>query len=220
MIEKLRRMGAVLTALAMIGFTPGVTRANNDKAPNADTFVTTTPIKHVVVIYNENISFDHYFGTYPFAENNPGETPFSAKGDTPRVNNLRSAGLLTANNNTDPNGNAVNPFRISPQFAVTCDNDHDYNDEQFAFHGGLMDQFLTPLTALGETGALTCVDPNIGPYATMGYFDGNTVTAFWNYAQHYAMSDNSFSTTFGPSSPGAINLISGNTFSATLFPTK
>jgi phospholipase C len=45
----------------------------------------------------------------------------------------------------------------------------------------------------------------------MGYFDGNTVTALWNYAQHFAMSDNSFDTTFGPSTPGALNLISGQT---------
>src|SRR5690349_5844790 len=45
----------------------------------------------------------------------------------------------------------------------------------------------------------------------MGYYDGNTVTALWNYAQHFAMNDNSFSTTFGPSTPGAINLISGQT---------
>ena len=43
----------------------------------------------------------------------------------------------------------------------------------------------------------------------MGYYDGNTVTALWNYAQHYAMNDNSSRTQFGPSSPGAINLISG-----------
>ena len=45
----------------------------------------------------------------------------------------------------------------------------------------------------------------------MGYYDGNTVTALWNYAQHYAMNDHSFSTTFGPSTPGAINLVSGQT---------
>ena len=45
----------------------------------------------------------------------------------------------------------------------------------------------------------------------MGYFDGNTVTALWNYAQHFAMSDNSYGTNFGPSTPGAINLISGQT---------
>src|SRR3954452_14534433 len=45
----------------------------------------------------------------------------------------------------------------------------------------------------------------------MGYYDGNTVTALWNYAQHYAMNDSSFGTVFGPSTPGAINLISGQT---------
>ncbi len=45
----------------------------------------------------------------------------------------------------------------------------------------------------------------------MGYYDGNTVTALWNYAQHFAMSDNFFSTTFGPSTPGHLNLISGQT---------
>jgi phospholipase C len=52
----------------------------------------------------------------------------------------------------------------------------------------------------------------------MGYYDGNTVTALWNYAQQFAMNDNSYTTQFGPSTPGAINLISGqaNGFSATL----
>jgi phospholipase C len=42
--------------------------------------------------------------------------------------------------------------------------------------------------------------------------DGNVVTALWNYAQYYAMSDNSYGTVFGPSTPGAINLISGQTY--------
>jgi phospholipase C len=45
----------------------------------------------------------------------------------------------------------------------------------------------------------------------MDYFDGNTVTALWNYAQNFALSDNSYGTVFGPSTPGALNLISGNT---------
>ena len=44
----------------------------------------------------------------------------------------------------------------------------------------------------------------------MDYYDGNTVTGLWNYAQHYAMSDNNYDTTFGPSTPGALNLISGH----------
>jgi phospholipase C len=48
----------------------------------------------------------------------------------------------------------------------------------------------------------------------MGYYDGNTVTALWNYAQAFAISDNSYSTTFGPSTPGALNLIAGQTHGA------
>lgn len=48
----------------------------------------------------------------------------------------------------------------------------------------------------------------------MDYYDGNTVAALWNYAQNFAMSDNSFSTTFGPSTPGALNLIPGQTHGA------
>jgi phospholipase C len=50
----------------------------------------------------------------------------------------------------------------------------------------------------------------------MGYFDGNPVTALWNYAQHYAMCDNSYSTYFGPSTVGAIDLISGQTRSGNI----
>src|SRR5258708_28398215 len=96
---------------------------------------TTTPIKHVVVIFEENVSFDHYFGTYPHAANRPGEIPFHANDDTPRVNGLESAGLLTHN----PNSTQL--FRLSPAQAVTCDQDHDYGVEQTAFHARFMAPF-------------------------------------------------------------------------------
>ncbi len=49
-----------------------------------------TPVKHLVVIFDENVSFDHYFGTYPNAANLPGETAFSAAGGTPTPENLQS----------------------------------------------------------------------------------------------------------------------------------
>ncbi len=62
----------------------------------------------------------------------------------------------------------------------------------------------------------SCNDKNLGPNSTLGYYDGNTVTALWNYAQHFAMSDNSFSTTFGPSTPGLLNLVAGSTLEGTI----
>jgi phospholipase C len=166
---------------------------------------TATPIKHVVVIFQENVSFDHYFATYPQALNSAGEPAFhprqSLLSPTPSVNGLTGA-LLTNN----PNG--TNPFRLSRSQNYTCDQDHDYGDEQKAFHGGLMDRFPSSV-GVGSTG--DCNDYGHGTNLVMGYYDGNTVTGLWNYAQHFAMNDNSFNTTFGPSTPGHLNLIAGET---------
>jgi len=158
---------------------------------------TTTPIQHLVVIFQENVSFDHYFGTYPNALNLAGEPHFTADPDTPSVNGLSEA-LLTSNPNLD------NPTRLDRSQALTCDQDHGYTAEQEAFDHGLMDKFVQ------FTSGGSCTDKSI----VMDYFDGNTVTALWNYAQNFAMSDNSFGTTFGPSTPGALNLISGQTHGA------
>ena len=178
---------------------------------NAATVKTTTPIKHIVIIFGENRSFDHYFGTYPNALNPPEEPYFHAAPGTPTVNGLSNA-LLTNNPNLNPlNGSgAANPFRFDRSQANTQDMDHDYTPEQLAFDGGVMDLFPANTGSAGPP-------PNAPPAVVlttgqvMGYFDGNTVTALWNYAQHYAMSDNSYSSTFGPSTVGAINLISGQT---------
>ncbi|SDH01638.1 alkaline phosphatase family protein [Dyella sp. 333MFSha] len=170
-----------------------------------------TPIRHVVVIFQENVSFDHYFGTYPFAANAKGEPAFYARPFTPPVNGLTHR-LLTDNPNASNTGNAdaaINPFRLTRAQAATADQDHGYTSEQRAFHGGRMDLF--PLyTGRGET--LPDGDAaEEGKGQVMGYYDGNTVTAYWNYAQNFAMSDNHYGTGFGPSTPGAVNLIAGQT---------
>jgi phospholipase C len=164
---------------------------------------TTTPIRHLVIIFQENVSFDHYFGTYPNAANPAGEPRFTPRPGTPSVNGLSPALLAQ-------NPNQVNPFRLDRSQAATCDQDHDYTAEQQAYHAGLADLFVQTVgNGPGTDGALTCKRTDV-----MGYFDGNTVTALWNYAQRFAMSDNSFNTTFGPSTPGALNLVSGQTAGA------
>jgi phospholipase C len=196
-----RLLARAISALAITSICAGPAMAK----PKHDTANTATPIQHVVVIFQENVSFDHYFGTYPMAANTgaAGEPLFQAAPGTPSVNGLMAAGLLTANPNfVSPNGN---PFRLTRAQAATCDQDHDYTHEQAMFDLGLMDNFLH-----FNNGSCT---PNAGHPndLIMGYYDGNTVTAFWNYAQNYAMNDNSYGTGFGPSTPGVINLIAGNT---------
>jgi phospholipase C len=164
-----------------------------------------TPISHLVVVYQENRSFDNYFGTYPHALNPPGEPRFDALAGTPSIDGL-TPDLLAHNPNLS------NPQRLDRSQAVTCDNDHGYLPEQQAFDGGRVDHFVQ-FTGHSRT-TLQCTGRELGhlpDYAVMDYYDGNTVTALWRYAQRFAISDRAFSTTFGPSSPGHINLISGQT---------
>ncbi|HXY24404.1 MAG TPA: alkaline phosphatase family protein [Candidatus Acidoferrum sp.] len=212
--KALRSFASVLTAVTLTAALPTVSFGQQSD--------TTTPIKHVVVIFDENISFDHYFATYPHATNPPGVPAFHAKDDTPRVNNLLAGGLL------DENPNSTQPFLLTRAEAATCDQNHDYGPEQAADHNGLMDMFPQQTGSGNGTDAHGnpllpgapgyCFDAGKGTGIVMGYYDGNTVTAMWNYAQHYAMSDNSYGTNFGPSSVGAVNVISGNTCCATLVP--
>src|SRR6478735_4770415 len=140
---------------------------------------TETPIRHLVIIFNENRSFDHYFATYPNAANPSGSIPFVPKPHTPKVNNL----------------------------ANTRSQNHSYTPEQQAVDNGKEDLF-PKFTGRGTAGGAGAFGTN---GQVMGYFDGNTTTAFWNYAQHFAMSDNAWTDTFGPSTQGALAVISGQT---------
>jgi phospholipase C len=184
----------------LVAFTatiPFISMGFADPGTDAAGGETTYPISHIVVIFQENVSFDHYFATYPKALNAAGEPRFEAKPGTPTVNGLNQT-LLTGNQNS------LQPNRLDRAHAATADQDHEYQAEQQAFDHGLMDKFVQ-FTGSPENG---------GPTTVMDYFDGNTVTALWNYAQNFSMSDNSYGTVTGPSTPGALNLISGQTHGA------
>ncbi|OAF10881.1 phospholipase C [Bradyrhizobium neotropicale] len=170
---------------------------------------TETPIKHLVIVFNENRSFDHYFATYPNAANPSGSIPFVPKPHTPKVNNLANANLLVNNPNlNEANGNgATDPFRLDRTQANTRSQNHAYTPEQEAVDNGKEDLF-PKFTGRGTAGGAGAFGTN---GQVMGYFDGNTVTAFWHYAQHFAMSDNAWTDTFGPSTPGMLEVIAGQT---------
>ena len=196
--------------------TPAPTPTPAPAVSEQDALTTATPIKHLVVIFGENQSFDHYFGTYPNASNPSGEPAFNAAAGTPQVNGyIRNPSLLNNNPNTTNTSNLatgiapslMNPFRIDRAQYDTSSQNHSYTPEQLATDNGRMDAFVAN-TGRGSAGGA-------GAFGTaaqvMGYFDGNTVTALWNYAQNFAMNDNAFTDSFGPSSPGAINVVGGTT---------
>jgi phospholipase C len=203
----------------------------NDSEP-----ATATPIKHIVVIFGENVSFDHYFGSYPKAENKAGETRFRYIPSLHRGNDVANT-LFTPLDptrnfapvkhidliNDNPNGptgsgaavngaNAANPFRLAPSQAGTADMGHNYRPEQVAYDNGKLDEFPASTGTAGPPpDVLSAQGAEHTKGLVMGYFDGNTVTALWNYANNFALNDNTYTSQFGPSTPGAINLISGQT---------
>jgi phospholipase C len=221
--KRLRFTITTATAVVLgVGTAAGVAAASTSSGPSfvgyhapalvpasyyRDTNNTASPIKHLVVIFGENESFDHYFGTYPYAANTDG-TKFTAKSGTPTVN-----GLYTKITSTGPAGplltknpNEYNPQRLTHSEALTCDQNHGYTAEQDAEDGGKMDQFVQDT----EQDDCSTTGEYYGPPGiVMDYYDGNTVTGMWNYAQNYAMSDNNWDTTFGPSTEGAIDVSSG-----------
>ncbi len=96
---------------------------------------TATPIKHLVVIFQENVSFDHYFGTYPNAANTAGRAGISCAPGDP-------IGQRTAGSAADENPNSSQPVRLDSgpngpgsngNGQLTCDQNHGYTDEQKAF---------------------------------------------------------------------------------------
>jgi phospholipase C len=102
---------------------------------------TSTPIKYLVVIFQENTPFDHYFATYPHATNSSSTQPhFSSLYNTPTVNGITTGTGLSTNNT-----NLANPFHLDRSDSVKvalCDPNHDYTSRQKSYNGGLMDKFV------------------------------------------------------------------------------
>ncbi|SEB82397.1 alkaline phosphatase family protein [Paenibacillus sp. GP183] len=196
---KQKILGSALSSLVM---TSSVAMA----PVSADRSVTNSPVKHTVVIFQENRTFDNYWGTYPYA---PG---FHAISGTPQdVVNFKHVSDNVVKDvsgnvyNPDDNGNPVYPWHDTGKAKIQQpDVNHGYADMIAMVDGGKMDKFYT----MNSKGT----NPTRGKLS-MSYFDYNEIPAYWQYAQHYALADNYFQPVSGPSTPGAFYLIaaqSGN----------
>lgn len=150
-------------------------------------------IKHVFVIYQENRSFDSYFGTFPGAEN------------------LSSTLAQTQGfRQYDPLGNQwVTPFRIN--VADTADADHSRLSLITKSDNGRMDLFVsTEEFGLLARGYAREDAQRVG-LLTMAFEDCDTVPYLWQYARNFALYDHFFQGMYGPSTPGNIDLIAAQT---------
>ena len=162
-------------------------------------------VKHVFVIYQENRSFDSYFGTFPGAD-----------GLYSRPSN-EMAGFSQVIINTDGTKSMIQPFRIgkAQSAADTDDIDHSHSWTVFKMDtvNGMakMDRY-----AQGEekkyspTGNPSLKAKQFGELA-MAHEDCDTVPLLWRYADRFTLFDHIFEMTTGPSTPGNIAIIAAQT---------
>ncbi len=149
-------------------------------------------VKHVFMIYQENRSFDSYFGAFPGTENLA-----SAE--------AQSHGLRQY----DPLGKSwVTPFLLKA--SSTSDVTHLREDLIAKAHGGRMDRFVAyeEEHLLGTVGSERARQLGL---LTMAYEDCTTIPFLWMYAHRFALYDHIFQGMYGPSTPGNIDLIAAQT---------
>jgi phospholipase C len=158
-------------------------------------------IKYVFVIYQENRSFDSYFGTFPGANGLFSQAAANTPGFTQTIVN------------TDGTKGTVSPFRIGPtQYAADTDDvDHSHalTTAKMDIQGGvaLMDQFAaTEELKYSPTGNPSLQAKQMGEL-TMAYEDCDTVPLLWAYADRFVLFDNIFEAMTGPSTPGNLSII-------------
>ncbi len=162
-----------------------------------------TKIEHIVFIVQENHSFDNYFGTYPGA-NGFGNIsvlvdPLNASsGYISPFHITPEMGVETGFG--DPNlailAEAVSgtePFHLGSQ-SLGQDLGHSWETAVKSYDNGKMDGFVA-----ADHSTLA-----------MGYYDRRDIPYYWDYADHFTLADNFFSSTFGPSLPTHLYIASGS----------
>jgi phospholipase C len=158
-------------------------------------------IKYVFVLYQENRSFDSYFGTFPGANGLYSQLPTNTPGFTQTIVN------------TDGTAETVSPFRIGPtQYAADTDDvDHSHalTTAKMDIQNGTaqMDKFAaTEELKYSPTGNPSLEAKQMGEL-TMAYEDCDTVPLLWAYADRFVLFDNIFEAMTGPSTPGNLSII-------------
>ncbi len=167
---------------------------------------THSPIKHTIILYQENISFDHYFGTYGHGSNG-----------------IPAGSALSYTNGTQTWGPFAPTQLLGTTQSRTCDVDHSYTDMIRMVNHGAMDQFLSAFSPPAQgndkivgTPATTCprfetlTPPGTGATALANaYYTGTAgdpnapLQNYWSLASQYTLADNFFQGVYGPSTPGA-----------------
>ena len=178
-------------------------------------------VKHIIIVMQENHSFDNYFGTLPYVPSGPYHQGPCKNGDHRCVDGLTCtgayAGLSCSNANADDSGSAVHSFH-EPHYCVFPDLDHEWADSHAEAN------FMNPndaLMASPNDGFVRMNDltdqPDLSPESatedeTMGYYTQTDLPFYYSLASTFAIDDRYFSSVLGPTFPNRSYLYAATSF--------
>ncbi|MDO8616198.1 MAG: alkaline phosphatase family protein [Dehalococcoidia bacterium] len=157
---------------------------------SADGETEASHIDHVVVVLEQNHTFDSYFGKYPGANGL----------DSPAALAASERGLTSV-----PYSEALRPriLAAAPEGGEFLSNARPAALD--AYNGGAMDGFLTAQQTRGLDGELSMI-----------YYQGRGVDPLWDIADEYVLFDNYYSSVLGDSLPNMLHLTAGTSYGITL----
>jgi len=159
-MNRARILGLIIAAVIVMALA-GATGAKASESQQV--LRANTPIEHLVVLMQENHSFDNYFGTYPGADGIP-------------------PGTCMPLNPADPSQGCVEPFHIGDNDVQPTDPDHSTATSRLQYDDGRMDGFIYALNLRNQDGR-----------QAMGYYDDREIPYYWNLADQYVLFDRFFS---------------------------
>src|SRR5438874_3619725 len=187
---------ALVVAAECTGSSPGPS-SNGPPASSADPTRLTGihKIQHVIIVMQENRSFDNYFGTYPGADGIP-----MADG-RPKVC-IPDVSL----------GHCVPPFH--DKALVNLGGPHSNRAADKDINDGKMNGFLNVLAGLPICDPLLNIPncrppPEKGPPDVVGWHDAREIPNYWRYAQRFALQDHMFEGVRSWSLPAHLDMVSG-----------
>jgi phospholipase C len=178
-------------------------------------------VSHIIVVMQENRSFDNYLGALPYAPKSPYHAGPCAANDNKCVDGLTctvsaSGTYSCSNSNPEADGSAPVTAFHEPLFCVPTDLDHswlgthhevNFADPNNALHGG-MDGFVSQNDLTFET------DPPENPTDddTMGFYNQADLPYYYKLAETFAMDDRYFSSLLGQTVPNRMYEFAATSF--------
>ena len=170
------------------------------KAEGAESALKAMPIHHIIIIFQENRSFDSYFGTYPGANGIPMQN-----------------GVPTVCVPDPKTGQCVKPYLDHDD--VNCGGPHMDKSSLADVAGGAMNGFIGEVERAGNFGfslhayagpIKNCHDPTAPKDAdqVMGYHNGGDIPNYWAYARDFVLQDRMFEAIRSWSFPSHLFLVS------------